>query len=178
MELRVEAVTGKSKKVKEIYKEAFTKEERMPFFMMLLMAKNKNTDFLAFYDEDILCGFAYMAVIDNTTFVMFFAVDKTIRSKGYGSKILKKIQSLYPNNKIIVSIEKCNEEVENKEQRWRRKKFYLDNGYIETGYLIELQKIEQEILITNGSFDKDEFLSFFKQYSNGTMKPTIWKIED
>lgn len=180
MDLSVEAVTGKSKakqKIKEIYTSSFLKEDRMPFWLMLIMAKRKNTDFLSFHDKDTLCGFVYMATTDNLTFVMFFAVDESNRSRGYGSRILDEIQSIYPDNKMIVSIERCDVEAEDIEQRRRRKKFYINNGYIETGYIIELANKKQEVLIKNGEFDKDEFALFFKKYSNGTMKPKLWPTD-
>lgn len=178
MDLRVETVTGKNQwkqKVKEIYTSSFLKEDRMPFWLMLLMEKKTNTDFISFHDEDILCGFVYMATIENLTFLLFFAVDENKRSKGYGSRILDKIQSIYPNNKIIISIERCDVEEKDIEQRLRRKKFYANNGYIETGYIVELANKKQEILIKNGEFDKVEFIKFFKKYSNGTMKPKVWR---
>lgn len=179
MDLRVENVTGRSKekeKIKEIYTSSFLKEDRMPFWLMLIMAKMKNTEFISFHDKDILCGFVYMATVQNMTFVMFLAVDENIRSKGYGSHILDKIQSIHPDSKIIISIERCDEDAKDIEQRLRRKKFYVNNGYIETGYLVELAKEKQEIIIKNGEFNEDEFSLFFKKYSNGTMKPRIWRI--
>lgn len=179
MDLRVEPVKGKAKrKIKEIYTSSFSREDRMPFWLMLIMAKNKNTDFLSFHDNDTLCGFFYMATLENLTFVMFFAVDENNRSKGYGSRILEGVQSIYPDNKIIVSIERCDVDEADIEQRLRRKKFYINNGYTDTGYLVELAKNKtQEVLIKNGEFDKDEFILFFKKYSNGTMKPKLWKTE-
>ena len=53
-----------------------------------------------------------MAAKDDLAFIMFFAVDKNIRSKGYGSEILSKVQSIYPDNKIIVSIDICDMDAE------------------------------------------------------------------
>ena len=44
----------------------------MPFWLMLTMAKMKNTEFLSFHDEDTLCGFVYMATVNNLTFIMFW----------------------------------------------------------------------------------------------------------
>lgn len=175
MELIIKNVNIKNKKIKEIYLDSFPKEDRMPFWLMVLLSKKNDTDFLAFYDEEILCGFTYTAIKNNIAFVMFFAIDKNLRSKGYGSFILNKLQSIYPNHKIIVSIEPFDENAKNINQRIRRKKFYINNGYVETGYLMNLSNIEQEILIKNGNFDKEEFLIFFKKYSNGTVRPEIWK---
>ncbi len=166
MSLEVKKVKFSNKNVKKIYVDSFPKEERMPFLMMLLLTKITQTDFLAFYDQKVLCGFVYAATIENIAFIMFLAVDQCIRSKGYGSKILEEMQKIYSNNKIIISIERCDVEARN---------FYLKNGYIDTGYLIELSKIEQEVLIKNGTFDKDELFEFFIKYSNGSTKPKIWK---
>lgn len=175
MNLKIKKVKLSNKKVKQIYLDSFPKEERMPFFMMVLLTKITPTEFLAFYDNNKLCGFTYLSIIKNITFIMFLAVDKNLRSKGYGSKILEEVQKRYPNHKIIISIERCDVDASNINDRIRRKKFYLKNGYIDTGYFIELSKIEQELIIKNGTFDKDELYNFFVKYSNGAMKPRIWK---
>lgn len=179
MELRMENVTlaNKNKQiVKEIYNSSFHKEDRMPFILMIIMAYLKSTRFISFHDEDTVCGFVYMATIKKITFVMFLAVDENLRSKGYGSHILDKIQSLYPDNKIIITIERCDEDTENMEERLKRKKFYTNNGYIPTGYIVKLGKQKQEIILKNGEFDKREFTLFFLRYSNFTMMPKVWKI--
>lgn len=175
MQIRVEKVKWKHSDVKQIYFEAFPKEERMPFPMMVAMSKLWNTDFWSFYDDDTLCGMVYLAHNRKMVFVMFLAVDESLRSKGYGSAILKEIKNRYPNKKIIISIEPCDEGASDLELRRRRKAFYLRNGYQETGYLLKLNGVVQEIIITNGAFAKMEFRLFFAAYSNGTMWPRIWK---
>ena len=106
---------------------------------------------------------------------MFLAVDKTLRSKGYGSAILQDIQNKYPEKKIIISIEPCDKNAFDIELRTKRKEFYMRNGYQETGYMMKLNGIVQEIIIKNGKFDKKQFRSFLALYSNGTMWPRIWK---
>lgn len=179
MDLRVERlIFSKNKReVKRIYMQAFPKEERMPFSLMLGMSLLWNTQFMAFYDGDILCGLIYMATIGKTSFIMFFAVDEKLRCKGYGGRILAKVQELYPKNKIIISIEPCNVEAENKQLRLRRKNFYKRNGYSETGYFMKLAGMEQEILVKNGVFQKSQFRLFFMLYSNLTMYPKIWLVD-
>lgn len=107
-------------------------------------------------------------------FIMFLAVDESLRTKGYGSAILKEIKNRYPDKKIMVSIEPCDDSAPDIEVRKRRKAFYRKNGYSETGYMIKLSGVVQEIMITNGDFDKKEFLLFFIFYSNGTVWPKIW----
>lgn len=176
--MQVKKVKLTSRDVKSIYIDSFPKNERMPFPMMVAMSKLWNTDFLAFYDENKLCGFIYLAHNRKIVFVMFLAVDKTIRSKGYGSAILQEIKKRYPNKKIIISIEPCDKSAPDIELRERRKEFYFRNGYRETGYMMKLSGIVQEIIICNGEFDKRQFRIFFAVYSNGTMWPGIWKKSD
>lgn len=180
MKLAMEKINLKNRsrqKIKEIYESSFRKEDRMPFLLMLIMSYLNSTQFVSFRDGDTICGFVYMATIKKITFVMFFAVDEHIRSKGYGSHILSKIQSLYPDNKIIITIERCDSNVKNIDERLRRRRFYLNNGYIQTGYMVKLGNQEQEILMKNGEFNKREFILFFLKYSNLTMLPKVWRVD-
>lgn len=178
IQLKSQKVRLNSKNVKQIYFESFPKSERMPFPMMVAMSKLWNTQFLSFYDDDTLCGFVYFATNRKLVFVMFFAVAEKLRSKGYGSTILQKIHNRYPNKKIVVSIEPCDTDAPDLEIRKRRKAFYLRNGYKETGYMLKLNRVVQEIIITGGCFVKKEFRTFFTLYSNGTMWPKIWKYKE
>ena len=173
--MQIKKVKLRNIDVKNIYIDSFPKNERMPFSMMVAMSKLWNTDFLAFYDKDALCGFIYLAHNGKIVFVMFLAVDKTIRSNGYGGAILQEIQYKYPGKKIIISIEPCDKNAPDIELRVRRKDFYLRNGYRETGYRMKLNGVVQEIMISNGEFDRKQFRTFFAVYSNGTVWPRIWK---
>lgn len=175
MEIRNKKVKLSDTDVKNIYFDSFPKNERMPFPMMVAMSKLWNTEFLGFYDDDTLCGFTYLAHNSKIVFVMFFAVDRALRSKGYGSAILQEIRHKYPDKKIIISIETCDSNAPDIETRTRRKDFYMRNGYKETDYLMKLNGVIQEVIIINGEFDKNQFRNFFVLYSNGTVWPKIWK---
>ena len=175
--MRTRKVSFSSRNVRKMYLDAFSPAERMPFPVMVAMSILWHTDFLEFYDGDTLCGFVYLAHNRKLVFIMFLAVDEVLRSKGYGSAILHKIQSRYSDMKIIVSIEPCDAVAPDLALRARRKAFYCRNGYQETGYRMWLCGVEQDILICNGEFVKGEFRLFFALYSNGTVWPKIWGQE-
>lgn len=175
MQIKTEKVKLKSVDVKRIYFEAFPPKKRMPFPMMVAMSKLWNTRFWSFYDNNTLCGLVYLAHSRTIVFVMFFAVEKSLRSKGYGSAILRELQRRYPDKKIIISIEPCDACAPDIELRKRRKAFYLRNGYRETGYLMKLNGVVQEIIIAGGQFAKGEFRRFLARYSFGALWPKIWK---
>ncbi len=178
MQIRTQKVKLSDTDIKRIYFEAFPKKERMPFPMMVAMSKLWNTQFFGFYDGDIPCGLIYLASMGKIVFIMFFAVDKRFRSKGYGTFILQQLKNEYPGKKIIVSIEPCDDGASDIALRIRRKSFYMQNGYKETGYMMKLNGVVQEIMITNGEFVKREFRSFLAFYSSGTMWPKIWEQKE
>ncbi len=176
MELTVRNVRLSSADIKRIYLEAFPPEERMPFPLMVAMSKLWNTEFWGFYDNGLPCGLIYLATGRDTVFVMFLAVDRPLRSKGYGRAILRQMRARYPDKKMIVSIEPCSGNSPGLALRKRRKAFYLRNGYAETGYQMRLGGVEQEILIANGSFSTREFRLFLALYSFGAACPRIWRV--
>ena len=179
MDLRVEKVrsSGRKREVQAVYTAAFPQEERMPFGLMMALSYLWHTEFLAYYDGETLCGFVYAATIGRQTFILFFAVDEALRSQGYGGRILAQVQAAHPRNKIIVSIEPCGGGLPQQDLRLRRKRFYLANGYQETGYRIKLGGVTQEVLVKNGVFEKGACLRFFLLYSNLTVIPKIWRAD-
>lgn len=187
----------RNKAVKRIYVEAFAREDRMPFWLMQAMIKRQGTQLLEYCEEDAVVGFVYLAYDEKLVFITYLAVDAKRRSKGVGSALLQEVKKAHPGKKIILSIEPCPDRscskvasqhaeagytddllgprIPNKEQRLRRKAFYLRNNYAETGHLIKLGGKWQELLILGAPFDGEELQEFFVKYSNGTMRPKIKK---
>jgi len=135
-------ITGKSKRlneIKEIFEEAFPKEEREFLFESFVAASEAfgKHKILAAYEDDFPIGFAI--TIDRTEYVAwaFFAINRLCRSKGKGSEFLKALLDYYRGRTLLFVIEKPVKEALNYEQRLRREKFYLDNKMIETEYTID-----------------------------------------
>lgn len=49
------------------------------------------------YDEKALIGFQYIINFDDISYLMYFAIDKKNRNKGYGSELLKQLSSKNKN---------------------------------------------------------------------------------
>ena len=77
--MRTQKVRFFSRKVREMYLDAFPPAERMPFPLMVSMSKLWHNDCLEFYDGDTLYGFVYLAHNCKLVFIMFLAVDKVLR---------------------------------------------------------------------------------------------------
>ena len=83
-----------------------------------------------------------------------------IRDRGIGSYILNDLAKQYDSKKIIVDIEKI-KDTSNKEQRIKRKQFYLKNDFKETDVFYTWQGEDYVILSRNGIVQKKEFWNFW-----------------
>ena len=101
MELQVRNVTWKSRKVKEIYLASFPKKERMPFWTMLLLSKMDSTKFWEFSDGETVCGFAYVAAVQNIVFIMFLAVDPACRRQHIGERLVSSMLAQMDEGKDV-----------------------------------------------------------------------------
>ena len=162
--------------IKALLKSAFPKVERMPFWMLMLRAKFKSVEFLAFYDNSQFCGIAYLVTHENMTFILYLAVDSKLRSKGYGSKILNFISERYKIYRIILDIEAIDEAADNFEERKKRKNFYLSNGYVSSGYGFILDDVAYEVLQKGEEFDAEKCLELFNRFSFGMVKIKLYPI--
>lgn len=152
------------KKIKNLYYSAFPREERMPF--KYLIKPSSSNEFIACYDRKKFCGFYSAMTFDDVTHILFLAVDKTERDRGYGSKILRTIERNHRGKRIILDIEAPDANADNNEQRLRRKAFYKRGGYTETDIKYVENTVSYEILIKRGSkISEDEFNRFWDAYN-------------
>ena len=155
MKLTVEKVTGKNARaVKSIYLEAFPKEERMPFWTMRLLDKLPATQLLAFLRRGGPCAGSPIWVWRATwSFSCFSRWTRRCAPGDTAAPFFRSSGNGIPATGHVVSIELCSQNAPNRDQRLRRKAFYLNNGYEETGWQITLSKVPQEVLAANGEFD-------------------------
>lgn len=139
------------KKVKKIYIESFNKNERFPFWLLKKCSKEDNILFNVIYDENVIIGFQYVINFDNISYLMYFAIDKKNRNKGYGSELLKQLSS--KNKNILLSIEKPSNRYD---ITHKRKQFYLRNGFKSINKFIIDNDVEYELLCNNEKIEVNE----------------------
>ena len=165
--LQAQQITRKLKdfgRVKDLYIEAFPKSERAPMAFLFHIARKDTVKFNAYYDKGVFVGFTYTIIVDDMTYLLYFAVESGLRSKGYGAQILSCIQEQYPSNQIILNIEIEDEKADNNADRIRRKNFYLKNGYSLTTIYFEMNGNTYDVLVSNGKCTADEFRYLCKKY--------------
>ena len=104
-----------------------------------------------------------------------------LRSSGIGSKAFKAIVDHYGDTPFWFSYESPFEESDNAEQRERRRRFYLKNGFHETGWFTKMNGTEFIIACSKEEFDKDAFEAFVGAMiagTSGAAVPELYRRDD
>lgn len=165
MRFNVEPITPESRfweQVNILAKEAFPPEEYLAPSELVKMAQSDRFDFLALLDKDTFVGFMVIMLYENMAYLFFLAIDANRRSKGYGSRAIETLKAEYPDKIHTVDFEMPDETAPNQEQRKRRRRFYLRNGYQETGLFLSYLGMDYEVFCMDEHFDIDIFKAMMK----------------
>lgn len=145
--------------------EAFPPFERVSFNTLFRLAGEMDTDILGVYEEAEPVGFIIIVKSDSCAYVFFLAIDKAVRSKGYGGRVLREVIQRYTDRQIILDFEELDPKAENYPQRVKRKAFYLRNGFHETGHYTFFPDGQRcEVVCSKGSLDIDSFRNFVHEF--------------
>lgn len=140
-----------------INEEAFPPSERMRFDEIFRFAANTDTDVLGIYEEEEPIGFAVLLKNAACGYLYFIAIDQRMRSKGHGTAAIRELMKAYPALQLVLDFEIIDEKAENREQRLRRKNFYLRNGFHETGNYTMLRDERFEVVCSGGELNQAAF---------------------
>jgi len=101
-------------------------------------------------------------------YILYLAIEDSLRGNGYGSKVLKEVALRYPDKYIVLDIEEEDENAHNNIERIKRKNFYLKNGYKELQIYSNWRNIKFEALSFNGSISPKEYNDFWLYIENNT----------
>lgn len=159
----------------KLLKTAFPRNERIPVWILQLLAFRKDVHFRAFYDENQFCGVLYTTEDDKYIFVLYLAVHTKAQSKGYGSRILHWLRA-HSSKNIVLNVEAEKPSAENANQRESRIRFYDKNGITDTGYLFQDAGETYSVLASDcESFIPQEYERLLKRFSFGLYQKSIQK---
>lgn len=173
----VEEGTEDAREVKRLLEAAFPPDEQAPFSFLLEQAEREEVSLLAYRDEGLFCGFAFMIEGADLAYVLFLAVDQAARSRGYGARMLEDIGRRFPGKTITLDIEPLDDAASNALQRRRRRDFYLRNGFAPTGFANCFEGDAYEVLAKGPGFDPGRFLALVNELPEGEDK-TLARIEN
>ena len=157
-----------AKKVKELYRLAFPKEERVAWPLLWYNTKRKDIALTAYLDEELFCGFTVSVTMDGLCYILFLAVAESQRGKGYGSQILQNLQESY--EALGLNVEVLDPTASNYLQRKRRFAFYEKNGFYDTGYHVWEVGGKFRVLSTRKDLPMEQVKQVFRKLTLGFLK--------
>ena len=148
--------------IQTLYLEAFPKEERKPFSLLLQTREKGQSEILAIENEqnDFL-GLAITAKHKDMVLLDYFAISSRQRSNGIGSKAFQNIKHRYADKRFFLEIERTDIAADNQMQRQKRKNFYIKNGMQNVPFMVNLLGVEMEILAHNCQLKYEDYFNLY-----------------
>lgn len=161
-----------SKNVKNLFRKSFHLKERIPLWIFKKYLKTKELELTEYFDDNLFVGFTMILNFDNFAYLLYFATEPTIRSKGYGSKIMQQFIKDYQNREILFAIEKVTDFNDLSDDKTRRFNFYKKNGFILNDFEIKAIMVGTFNIMSIKPLDVNNFRKTLRKYS-----PRIIKIQ-
>ena len=165
------------KAVKQLYKQAFPRNERAPFFIINRLAHTDRAKWFAVSENDTFVGMAYCVLDEDIVYVFYLAIAKHLRGQGYGSRILAAIRQRYVGKRIILMAEESTDAYSDVEARLKRKQFYYANGLVELNYKVDEFGVVYDMLgfADNSSVvSGQEYMALMQHYWGDAMYKTVY----
>ena len=144
-----------------LYRSAFPRSERKPFSMILKMHLRGKTDVWYCRRGNAFAGFATTINDENLILLDYLAVPKGSRGKGCGTAMLDALKAAYPGKGLFVEIESPFEDVPNREERMRRRQFYIRSGLMPVRVMAAVFGVKMELLCHNCHVDFERYHAFY-----------------
>lgn len=150
-------------RIRSLYRSAFPRCERIPFFMLRHMLKRGEAELIAVEsDSGRFGGFAVMMRRGDLVMLSYFAIHPKLRGRGIGSRVLKALMRHFADSRFILEIEDVNEPCADRETRQRRRDFYLRNGMKPAGFTARVFMSDLEILTSGKPVTFEEYRELYR----------------
>ncbi|MBQ5543054.1 MAG: DUF4147 domain-containing protein [Erysipelotrichales bacterium] len=161
--------------IRGLYERAFPSDERMPWEILLqyLDEDRTLTKYSAFGKP---VGFTYTYRTEDMIYLGYFAVEEDDRHYGCGQEILAHLIGNNPGKRIIIDIEK---EDENDPVTVTRKNFYRHAGFHDTDVAYRFYGVDYELMVYGGTASKEDWdLLARRHWGKNIRRPVYYDKED
>lgn len=150
-------------RIKALYRSAFPRNERVPFFIIRRMCKAGKAELFAIESSGgHFGGFAVTARHGDIVMLSYFAIHPMLRGRGIGSRALQTLMKRYADSRFILEIEAVDEPCDNLEVRQKRREFYLKNGLKSAGFTALVFNSALEILTAGEPVSFEEYRELYR----------------
>lgn len=147
-----------------LYRTAFPRSERKPFGIILRMAREGRADLWTIRHRGRFAGLAATVNGPDIVLLDYFAVKKSLRGRGVGSAALMQLEKQYAGRGFFVEIESTLEEADNRDQRQKRKEFYVNCGMVPMNTEADVFGVRLELLGIRCRLDLEGYRGFYREH--------------
>ena len=147
-----------------LYRTAFPRSERKPFGIILRMAREGRADLWTIRHRGCFAGLAATVNGPDIVLLDYFAVKRSLRGRGVGSAALMQLEKQYAGRGFFVEIESTLEEADNRDQRQKRKEFYVNCGMAPMNTEADVFGVRMELLGIRCRLDLEDYRGFYRQH--------------
>ena len=156
------------KKVRKLLKKSFSSADLFPFWALNLMAARPSVDYTAYYYGGRLCGVSYAISNSRLFYVLYLAVEESVRGEGFGTIIVRRLLQKAGSRELVLDVEAPNRPARNAREREERIEFYEKNGITDTGWDLVEETRRYRILSSRGrSFDRGDLYRLIWRFTLG-----------
>lgn len=154
--------------IKRLYRDAFPRDERMPFFLITRECKKGGAELIAVVsDSGRFGGFAVTMRVGDIVMLSYFAISPRLRDRGIGSRVIRSLMRRFKDERFILEIEDVTEPCPDPETRRRRREFYLRNGMISAGFTAHVFMSDLEVLTSGKPVTFEEYRALYRSRRGG-----------
>ena len=147
-----------------LYRNAFPRSERKPFSRITSMAKAGRADLWTIRMDGRFAGLAATVNGPDIVLLDYFAVKRSLQGRGVGSSALLQLERAYADWGFFVEIESTLEEADNREQREKRKEFYVNCGMVPMNTEADVFGVRMELLGIRCRLDLAGYRAFYRDH--------------
>ncbi len=144
--------------VLQLYQRAFPARERLPVADMLTWGKGYRMLWRGHF-----CGLAFVCVLNDISWLLFFAIVEECRGRGLGTRALGALEDCYAGHRFIIDVEAEAPQAPNLAERHRRIAFWRRNGFQDAGFGFSWHGEQYAFLVKGGSLTYDEVRQFWRR---------------
>lgn len=162
MQLTHASTNAHYEQIETLYEKSFPSCERKPFSLILEKQQSGNVDVLMLEESGQFAGLAITMMDKDLVLLDYFAIEESMRGKGFGSAALHLLFDFYKGKRFFLEIESTLVPADNKSQRLLRKQFYLANDMTELGIQANVFETDMELLGHNISLTFEEYQNIYR----------------
>ncbi len=149
--------------IRSLYRSAFPRCERKPFFLIRHIHRKGTADVWVIRKDKTFAGFAITLNAGDMVLLDYYAIAPEFRCSGIGTWALSRLTEHYRARRFFLEVESVYEPAPNLEERIRRKAFYLRAGLSPMHIMVDVFGTNMELLGFACSLRYEEYLSVYRE---------------